>query len=173
LTLAYVQNIAMAGSTKKKSGTSAQNQLDEFIDKYLPEVAGTARACLKTMRARLAGATELVYDNYNALAIGFSPSEKASEGIFSIVLYPRYVTLFFLQGAHLPDPKKILRGDGKRVRHIRLESASDLEKPAIRELMATALKTAKRTIDRNAAGGLIIKSISAKQRARQPSRRQK
>ena len=47
------------------------------------------------MRARLPGATELVYDTYNALAIGFGPSEKASDAIFSIVLYPRYVTLFF------------------------------------------------------------------------------
>jgi len=162
----------MAGSSNRKSDTSAESQLDACIDKYIPEVASTARACLKTMRARLPGATELVYDNYNALAIGFSPSEKASEGIFSIVLYPRYVTLFFLQGVHLPDPEKMLQGDGKRVRHIKLESATDLENQTIRELMAAALKTAKRTIDRTAPGGLIIKSISARQRARRPSRRQ-
>jgi hypothetical protein len=78
--LGSVENIVMAGSSNKKSDTSAESQLDEFIDKYIPEVASTARACLKTMRARLPRATELVYDNYNALAIGFSPSEKASEG---------------------------------------------------------------------------------------------
>ena len=71
-------------------------QLDAFLDKYTPAVATLARACLAKMRARLPGAVQLVYDNYNALAIGFGPSERASEAIFSIALYPRWVTLFFL-----------------------------------------------------------------------------
>ena len=70
---------------------------------------------------------QLVYDNYNALAIGFGPSERASEAIFSIVLYPRWVTLFFLQGAGLADPKRLLKGSGKVVRHIVLASAADLD----------------------------------------------
>src|ERR1039458_9537409 len=66
--------------------------------------------------ARLPGAVQLVYDNYNALVIGFGPSERASEASFSIVLYPRWVTLFFLQGAGLPDPRRLLKGSGKVVR---------------------------------------------------------
>ena len=104
-----VQTIAMAASTKKKADKSPQSQLDDLLDKYTPEVAAAARDCLKKMRARLPGATQLVYDTYNALGIGFGPSEKASEAIFSIVLYPRYVTLFFLQGVHLPDPSDCSR----------------------------------------------------------------
>jgi hypothetical protein len=63
----------------------------------------------------------------------------------------------------------MLQGDGKVVRHIKLESAADLEKPAIRQLMTAALSSAKRPIDRTAPGGLIIKSIAAKQRARRPT----
>jgi hypothetical protein len=39
---------------------------------------------LAKMRARLPGAVELVYDNYNALAIGFGPTERTSEAVFSI-----------------------------------------------------------------------------------------
>jgi hypothetical protein len=159
----------MAASTRKKADPSPHSQLDEFLDKYTPEVANAARDCLKTMRARLPGATELVYDTYNALAIGFGPSEKASDAIFSIVLYPRYVTLFFLQGVHVPDPKQLLQGSGNVVRRIKLELATDLDKPAIRELMAAALTSAKRAIDRTAPGGLVIKSISAKQRPRRPN----
>jgi hypothetical protein len=104
----------MAASTRKKADKSPHRQLDEFLDKYTPEVANAARDCLKTMRARLPGATELVYDTYNALAIGFGPSEKASDAIFSIVLYPRYVTLFFLQGVHVPDAKQLLQGQWQR-----------------------------------------------------------
>ena len=159
----------MAASAKKKAGKSPQNQLDALIDKYTPEMATAGRECLKKMRARLPGATQLVYDTYNALGIGFGPSEKASEAIFSIVLYPRYVTLFFLQGVHLPDPSGLLQGNGKVVRHIKLESPADLDKPAIQKLIAVALKRAKVAIDSTAPGGLFIKSIAPKQRQRRPS----
>ena len=101
------------------------------------------------MRARLPDAVELVYDTYNSLAIGFGLSEKASDAIFSIVRYPRYVTLFFLQGVHVPDPKQLRQGSGNVVRRIKLELTTDLDKPAIRELMAAALTSAKRAIARN------------------------
>src|ERR1700675_859935 len=73
----------MAAATRKKAGKSPQSQLDDLLDKYTPEVAAAARQCLKKMKARLPGATQLVYDTYNALGIGFRPSEKASEVIFS------------------------------------------------------------------------------------------
>jgi hypothetical protein len=159
----------MAASTSNKAGKSPQSQLDDLLDKYTPEVAAAARECLKKIRARLPGATQLVYDTYNALGVGFGPSEKASEAIFSIVLYPRYVTLFFLQGVGLPDPERLLQGDGKVVRHIKLESPADLDKPAIRTLMAVALKSAKQPLDTIAPGGVIIKSIVKKQRPRRPS----
>ena len=60
--------------TKSKGNftRSAEIELDEFLAKFTPEVEDTARQALKKMRARLPGAIELVYDNYNALAIGFS-----------------------------------------------------------------------------------------------------
>jgi len=157
-------------SPKRADGKSPQDQLDAFIDKYAPELAATARACLKKMRTRLPGAMQLVYDNYNALAIGFSPSDRPSEGIFSIVLFPRYVTLFFLQGTKVPDPKKLLQGSGKAVRTIRLESATDLDKPAVEELIAAALKSAKAPINHNTRGKLIIRAVLAKQRPRRPTK---
>src|SRR6266542_837710 len=96
---------------------SAEAQLESFLGKYTPAIADQARVILSRMRERLPGAIQRVYDNYNALVIGFGPSEHASEAIFSIALYPRWVTLFFLQGAGLPDPHKLLKGSGKIVRH--------------------------------------------------------
>lgn len=162
------RNSATARTTRNDS---PEAQLDAFIDKYAPEVAALARACLEKMRARLPGATQLVYDNYNALAIGFGPSEKASHAIFSIVLYPRWVTLFFLQGAGMPDPHKLLKGNGKVVRHVVLKSAADLDQPAIRELCAVALNSAVETIDPSLPGGLVIRAISARQRPRLPGRK--
>jgi hypothetical protein len=84
--------------------TPAQ-QIGIFLTKFEPRVAASARSALSRLRKRLPGATEIVYDNYNALAIGFGPSDKASEAIFSIAVFPRWVSLFFLQGAKLPDSR--------------------------------------------------------------------
>ena len=150
---------------------SAEAQLDGFLAKFTPGVEDTARQALRRMRTRLPGAIELVYDNYNALAIGFSPTERASDAIFSIALYPRWVSLFFLiNGTKLHDPDCYLRGSGSKVRHTVLENAATLDDPAVQDLMAQALELSPKQIDADESRRLIIKSISAKQRPRRPSR---
>src|SRR2546429_9478175 len=121
---------------------SPAKQLDGFIARYTPEIGAQARAALAKMRERLPGAVEMVYDNYNGLVIGFGPTDRPSEAVFSIVLFPRWVTLCFLQGAKVPDPQKRLRGNGKQVRHIRLDTADDLETPGVRDLLTRALECA-------------------------------
>jgi Domain of unknown function (DU1801) len=143
-------------------------QLSGFIAKFSPEIAALAKAVLAKMRKRLPGAVELVYDNYNALAIGFGPGERASEAVFSIALFPRWISLFFLQGANLHDPQKILKGSGTRARHIVLKDAGSLDDPAIQALIAQALKTAVVPIDPSSKRRLVIKSVSEKQRPRLP-----
>ena len=148
---------------------SPENQLAGFIAKFTPEVAAVALAALDKMRARLPGAMELVYDNYNALAIGFAHSERASDAIFSIALYPRWVSLFFLHGAGLTDPHKLLKGSGKVVRHIVLKDAATLDDPAVQALIAQTLGKEHVTFDGTVPGQIIIKSISAKQRSRRPA----
>jgi hypothetical protein len=147
-------------------------QLRTFMAKYTPEVRSLADAAIKKMRARLPGAFELVYDNYNALVVGFGPSERSSDAIFSIVLYPRWVTLFFLMGKGLPDPEKLLKGDGVRVRHVVLESAATLDRPAIKALIKAALERSD-PITASRRRNLIIKSISPTQRPRRPSPKRK
>lgn len=148
---------------------SPEKQLAGFIAKYSPEIAAVAKVALAKMRARLPGAVELVYDNYNALAIGFGPTERTSEAIFSIALFPRWVSLFFMRGAELPDPQKLLKGSGKIARHIVLESASDLDKSAVKALMKSALERSAKPLDSAAPNRIVIKSISAKQRPRRPT----
>jgi hypothetical protein len=145
-------------------------QLRAFLAKFSPEIAVRAQAILKKMRARYPSALELVYDNYNALAIGFAPTERASEVIFSIAIYPNWINLFFLQGKTLPDPKKILQGDGNQVRHIRLTSADTLDDPAVVALMETAAAHAKVPFDPTGKHRLIIRAVAAKQRPRRPAK---
>ena len=154
----------------KSAAPDAEAQLDGFLVKYDPEIETLARDARKRMQLRLPGATELIYDNYNALAIGFGPSERASEAIFSVVLYPRWVSLFFLQAKGLSDSSGVLEGSGKVARHIVLQTADDIEQPAIEDLIAQALELAKVPLDPSARRRLVIKSVSAKQRPRRPAK---
>jgi hypothetical protein len=144
-----------------------KQQLDSFLAKYTPAVAKTAKTAIAWMRKRLPSATRLVYDNYNALAIGFGPNERASEAVLSIALYPKWVTLFFLKGTSLADPQGRLKGSGKLVRSVVIEGIESLEEPAVLDLIGQA--AAQGGLSKSGpAGTLIIKSISAKQRPRRP-----
>jgi hypothetical protein len=78
------------------------------------------------------------------------------------------VTLCFLQGAGIPDPQRRLQGEGRVVRHIRLEDFSVLDDPYVQGLMNLALHRAKVPLDPKNRRQLVIKSISAKQRPRKP-----
>ena len=122
------------------------------------------------MRKCAPGSVEFVYDNSYALVIGFGPNERPSDALFSIVLYPRHVTLCFLQGALLDDREKILQGSGNQVRHIRLiPDASVLDRPGIRALIAQAIKSSDVPLAKTHRRKLIIRAVSARHRPRRPS----
>jgi hypothetical protein len=159
---------AVFGSASALKDVSPEDQLDEFISKYAPEIAAQTRTVLAKMRASLPGAVELVYDNYNALVIGFSPSERTSDAVFSIAVYPRWINLFFLRGTRLPDPGRLLKGTGKSVRHVVLDGPKTLDTPAVRTLMGHALKKAPQPFDPRQSNRTVIKSIAARQRPRRP-----
>jgi hypothetical protein len=150
-------------------GVSPEDQLAGFIARYSPEMQEQAHDALARMRALLPNSVEMVYDNYNALVCGFSPTERPSEAVFSVVLNPRHVSICFIQGASLPDPHSIFLGNGNQVRHIKLKSPADLELPEIRETMRIAMDLADPPFDASRPYCLVIKSISAKQRPRIPS----
>ena len=155
-------------SKSKPNSVAAEEQLASFIAKFTPEIAAEAEAVLGKMRARYPSALELVYDNYNALAIGFSPTERASEAIFSIAVFPRWVSLFFLQARGLSDPDKILKGNGSVARHVVLKPVETLDDPRLLRLMEEAAGTAKVPLVAGGEHRLVIKSVSAKQRPRRP-----
>ena len=146
--------------------STPEKQLAGFIAKFGPENATLIRSARKKMRARQPHAIELVYDNYNFIVIGFGPNQKPSAAIFSIAAQAKGVSLCFLQGAGLPDPKGILRGSGNVVRNVRLESAATLDRPEVEALIQAALDRAKTPMDPKGVHQLIIRSVSAKQRPR-------
>lgn len=145
---------------------TAQQQLDGFLQKYSPEMEKLGRAAITHMRKRLPGAICLAYDNYNALAVGFGATDKASALPISIAFYPKWATLFLMYGASLDDPERLMTGKGARIRSIRLSGLPMLKSEPVDQLIAGAVLQAGWTLAPKARGELVIKSISGKQRPR-------
>jgi hypothetical protein len=150
------------------TAASVETQLRTLVAKYSPSIATQLRDARARLRPLFPRGCELVYDNYNTLAIGFASSERAGDAIVSIAAYPNWLTLFFLHGATLADPHGLLQGEGRRVRSVRLAPASVLEDAHVQALIRRALLPHKAALRLAPPLRTIIKSISARQRSRRP-----
>lgn len=156
--------------TDETPKTDAETQIAGFFAKYEPAIAKLGKTLRAKLRRRLPGLFEIVYvyENQNALVIAYSPTERGSDGVCSIALYPLEVKLYFTQGPQLAksDPKHLLQGRGKMARYVAMNSPADFERAEIETLMAAALKLANVRLDANAKTSVILKAEAQKQRAR-------
>ena len=146
--------------------STAQQQLDAFLEKFNPDIAAQARAVVDRVREFVPGAIELVYDNYQALVIGFGPTLRTGDAVLSVAVYPKWVTLFFMHGAKVSDPFALLHGTGSAVRGVRIHELAQLDDERLQMLIETAVAMASKPIDGTAERTMIIKSVSEKQRPR-------
>jgi len=116
---------------------------------------------------KLPDANELIYDNYNALAIGWSLSEKLAHTICGIAVYSQYIHMGFYWGSEIADPNKALQGQGNQYRYIPIHRKADLPKSyasqLIREAYANCLTKVKDP-KQLCQGMTITKSVSHKKR---------
>ena len=145
---------------------SPETRLREFVGKFDTANQRLIRAVRRALRARFATAYELAYDNYNFFVLGYSPTERPSDAIVSMAADANGVTLFFLNGARLPDPKKVLVGSAKQVRLIRLPSAAVLGRPEVKALITAAVARSRAPFRKAGKPTLVIRSVSPTQRPR-------
>jgi len=141
-------------------------ELKHFLAPFSPEIIEIAQALRSMLLEEAAGATELVYDAYNAVALGYSFTGRLSEAFCHIAVYSHWVNLGFNRGAALPDVDGVFAGSGKRIRHIRMQSLADIERPVVRKLVRMAIAIAERPPDsRNPlATRSVVRAVYAKKR---------
>src|SRR5215470_16215540 len=85
-------------------------------------------------------ANELIYDNYNAVAFGWSPTDKVGHTICSIAVgrTSKNVHFGFYWGSELSDPEKILLGEGNQYRYILVTDKNKFPKNYIKKLVKEA-----------------------------------
>jgi hypothetical protein len=135
----------------------SQAALAKIISRRSPEMAKLTRDVLVKIRPRFPGATEMIYDKKNALVIGFSPDERPSSAIASIATYTKWINLYLFVGDELADPEGLLQGSGSTVRSIRLTNAADLDRPAVKSLIAGAAALADPPFRKSAKRRVIIR----------------
>lgn len=144
----------------------AEQQLEGFIDKFDDANQALIRSLRAAIRHRLPQCVEMVWDNYNFLVLGYSPTERPSEYIVSLAASAKGVSLSFNRGAELADPDGVLLGSSKVNRFIRLPSASKLEEPAVDQMIERACCLNQTPRPWQGGDKLVIRGISAKQRPR-------
>jgi hypothetical protein len=132
-------------------------ELTAIIDARPPQMARLTKAVLARVRERLPGSVEMVYDKKNALVIGFCSADRAANVINSIAVYSKWVNLYFFEGDTLPDPEGLLQGSGSMVRSIRVTDEAELDRPAVKALMAEARKCAEPPLDPKAKRKVLLK----------------
>lgn len=140
-----------------------------FLARYEARIVTQVQEARAHISGRFPNGFELVYDNYNALVFGFGPTDRAGDALVSVAAYPRWVTLFFLRGARLPDPDGVLQGAGSRVRSVRLVPPEVLHSRPVQVLLDLVVADASDAFALAPPLTTVVRSVSARQRPRKPS----
>jgi hypothetical protein len=139
----------------------------KFLEPFPIEVQDITKWLRDFVWASCPDCNELIYDNYNALAIGFGLSDKAGDVFCSIAVYSKYVNFGFLRGHELSDPDKILKGGGKMYRYITIKEQKDMPKAYIKKLLLESVVNAASRLKTDRQGLkkiTITKAVSVKKR---------
>jgi len=117
----------------------------EVIKTFDPDIQAIAKA-LRSMIASIHGDfVEVAWPRQKIASFGIGP-RKMSEHYAYIAPQRNYVNLGFYHGAVLPDPDELLEGAGKRLRHLKVKSASEAVRKEIRRLLEAALSERKKVV---------------------------
>jgi len=117
---------------------AAQGTFDQLLAGVEPDLAAIARRLRAIIRAVDASTVETVRLGDNAATYGVGP-KKMTDGYAYIMPMRGYINLGFYQGALVKDPEGLLEGTGKGLRHVKIRSLAESNRPAIRALLKTAL----------------------------------
>jgi hypothetical protein len=116
-------------------------ELAQMLRRYDPDVQSAALALRTAVLAEIGPCHEAIYSIKKWISLMYSTTEKRmKDNICLIVVYRDHVSLLFPRGVDLKDPRGLLEGTGKAMRHVKMRSAVDVDRPGVRALIAQAKK---------------------------------
>ena len=116
--------------------------IEEYLSNLSPDLQAITRELCTVARKNMSGANEFIYHD----AVGYSLSKSPFDRICYIAPQKGYVNFGFFFGADLPNPKHLLVGEGKRLRHVKIRSVEDAKNPALGKLVAATWREAPESI---------------------------
>lgn len=159
----------------------SKDQTKDLI-KFLTPFGGEIRELVLWLREFVwdlyPSTNELIYDNYNALAFGWSPTDRVGHTFCSIAVgrATKNVHFGFYWGSEIEDPEKILIGQGSQYRYLLVKNKNSFPKTYIKKLLkeAYANSFAKiKDVNQIMEGKTITKSVSTKKREKKSTSNRK
>jgi hypothetical protein len=115
---------------------------------WLGKLDGENRAAVGVLRGVIFDAApdihELVYHD----ALGYSTTDSAFDRMLYVAVSGRHLNFGFFFGSSLDDPAHLLRGEGKRMRHVRIAGEDDAQNRSIHQLIRQALEDGPENVRR-------------------------
>ena len=117
---------------KEPDLTAANIQtVDKLIENYPTQIKGIIETLRSVSKANMPDTYEFVYHN----ALNYKLSASPGTWVCYISAQRNYVRLGFYFGANLYDPRRLLEGNGKRMRHIKVRTVMEAGSDELVELI--------------------------------------
>jgi hypothetical protein len=114
--------------------------IDAWLNGHQGELGNLARKWFEVMRSCGDEVRELFHDGCANACLGVVPFAYVN-------IFTAHVNVGFFQGASLPDPTRLLQGNGKRMRHVKLSPGTPTDDAALARLIETAYSDIKSRVE--------------------------
>jgi hypothetical protein len=113
--------------------------IDAWMHKHSDALGSIARRWFEVMRGCGEDVRELLHDGHPTACVG--------DAAFGYVnAFKAHVNVGFFRGAEIADPKGLLEGTGKFMRHVKLSPERDVDAAALKKLIETAFTDMKQRL---------------------------
>lgn len=117
------------------------NNIESFLSPYDEQVIRNAMLLREVLFKNLPNIIEQI--DLPAQMIAYCFGQKYSELICTIIPSKKGLKLGFNWGTELPDPEKLLRGNGKISRYVEIVSEEQINSKALKNLLVSVLRVYK------------------------------
>jgi hypothetical protein len=149
-----------------KQEMKPNSQLKKFIQPYDERVQKLTIELRSFITELVPEANELIWDNYNAVAMAYSKSNKLKDAFCHLAVYSNHVNFGFNRGAELLKNEIVLEGKGKLIRHLSIKNLDSFPKEKIKKMIWEAVGISEQINDtlvgKKNLGNSIVMSVSEK-----------
>lgn len=117
-------------------------QIADFLSNYNQQVYTHAAILREIILTALPGVTEQL--DLPARMVAYCYGQKYAEMICTLIPSKKGLKLGFYKGVDLPDPHQLLKGTGKISRYVEIETKEQIQSPALKALLESALDAYKK-----------------------------